>query len=304
MPSPGNRLQSARETMGMDLPHVAEQLHLSRAIVAALEAEDYDKLPARVFVRGYYKNYARLVDLPEEVILREFDDRCPDGDCRAAPPVVARGRIELNSKHKLIRLVSWLIAITLVATLVIWWQDYLDWQGIAKQVGETVQQKQPTEQKISTDPVADNNQHSSEMDADVIPGTSTSAQDFSLKEIKPVQTSSVETPESTPPEVKSQPASAPVIAEITVPLKPELVVMFSGPCWVDIRDSTRQFKLFGSMKDGDMHKLGGEPPYDMVFGDYSVVRLEVNGKPYDLARHANGKKKAAFKFDPAAKLIP
>ncbi len=299
MPSPGKRLQSAREAKGLDLPKVAEQLHLSRAIVTALEAEDYDKLPARVFVRGYYKNYARLVDLPEEDILREFDDRCPDGDCRAAPPMVSRGRIELNSKHRLVRLITWMIAIALVTTLVIWWQDYLDWQGIAKQVTETVQQKQPTEDKTLTDSVEGNTERSSEMDADVIPDASSAVQEFSLKEIKPVGTATGETSETPTPEAKPEPAQAPIIAEISVPLKPELVVMFSGPCWVDIRDSTRQFKLFGSMKDGDMHKLGGEPPYDMVFGDYSKARLEVNGKPYDISKHGNGNK-AAFKFDPSS----
>jgi DNA-binding XRE family transcriptional regulator len=77
LPCPGKRLKMAREAKGMDAAQAAEQLHLSRAMVNALEAEDYDRLPARVFVRGYYRNYARLMEVPEEIILQDVTR--PDG---------------------------------------------------------------------------------------------------------------------------------------------------------------------------------------------------------------------------------
>ncbi|MCZ0943490.1 MAG: helix-turn-helix domain-containing protein [Gammaproteobacteria bacterium] len=48
---------------------MADQLKLSSAAVTALEANDWDRLPAQVFVRGYIRAYARLMGLEEEQLL-------------------------------------------------------------------------------------------------------------------------------------------------------------------------------------------------------------------------------------------
>lgn len=296
LPCPGKRLKTAREAKGMDVMQAAEQLHLSRAMVNALEAEDYDRLPARVFVRGYYKNYARLVEVPEEIILQEFEDRCPDKEYRAAPPVTARrAKPEVHSSHRLVRLVTWLVIITLGAMLVVWSQGYFNWPQAP---GVSEQQKADNEQE-SPAIAEESNTATEEMVEDVIPAI-----------LEPGQQSATESPvvpeavddlnnAAADPVIEPEPVQPPVVAEISVPVKPELTVMFSGDCWVDIRDSTRQFKIFGKMTNGDMRKLGGEPPYKMVFGNYPAAKLLVDGKPYDLGAHANGNT-AKFTFDPAA----
>jgi cytoskeleton protein RodZ len=74
---PGARLKSAREAQSLNLDKVAAQLHLSNEMLRALEADDYDNLPARVFVVGYLRNYARLVGLPAEAITQALDHYLP-----------------------------------------------------------------------------------------------------------------------------------------------------------------------------------------------------------------------------------
>ena len=297
LPCPGKRLQVAREAKGMDVAQAAEQLHLSRAMVNALEAEDYEKLPARVFVRGYYKNYARLVEVPEEIILREFEDRCPDGDCKTAPPVAARGaRPEVRSNHRLVRLITWLVILTLVAMLVVWWQGYFNWPEPA----ELSEQPAAEDYQEETAPVPESTgNNDEEMVEDVIPAITEPEKQAEAADQPPAAETEAPAAVDSADVVVPPPLEPPPVEEIEVPVKPELIVMFSGDCWVDIRDSTRQFKLFGKMGDGDMRKLGGEPPYTMVFGDYSVAKLLVNGTPYDLSAHAKGKT-SKFTFDPAA----
>ena len=66
---PGAALQAAREARQLSVPQVADQLKLSSAAVTALEANDWDRLPAQVFVRGYIRAYARLMGLEEEQLL-------------------------------------------------------------------------------------------------------------------------------------------------------------------------------------------------------------------------------------------
>ena len=77
-----------------------------------------------------------------------------------------------------------------------------------------------------------------------------------------------------------------------------VVMAFSGPCWVDIRDSERRFKLFGEMKDGDRHVLAGTPPYSVIIGNAAAVRITVNGEPFGLEGIARGNV-ARFTLDPA-----
>ncbi len=297
LPCPGKRLKIARESKGMDVTQAAEQLHLSRAMVNALEAEDYDKLPARVFVRGYYKNYARLMELPTAAILREFDDRCPDGNIHAAPPVIARSaRAEVHSSNRLVRLITWLVIITLIAMLVVWWQGYLGWPSKSLNVSEEMEHDRIYDKQEPSTIVELDTADSREMDEDVIPAIPEPK--LAAEESRPMsESANQDTTEVVPTVVEYQSVQPPVIAEIRVPVRPELTVMFSGECWVDIRDSTREFKLFGKMHDGDMRKLGGEPPYKMIFGNYPVAKLLVDGKPYDLSAHAKGNT-AKFTFDP------
>jgi cytoskeleton protein RodZ len=76
-----------------------------------------------------------------------------------------------------------------------------------------------------------------------------------------------------------------------------VVFEFSGPCWVDIRDSTKKFKLFGEMQKGDRHVLGGIPPYSVILGNSPMVQISVKGKELDLAALSRGNV-ARFTLDP------
>ncbi len=68
-PSIGKLLSQARQVKGMTTADVADKLKLTSRQIEALENEEYDKLPAAVFVRGFIRNYARLVGLDAERLL-------------------------------------------------------------------------------------------------------------------------------------------------------------------------------------------------------------------------------------------
>jgi len=66
----GASLAAAREAAGLSIEAVAQQLKLAPRQVRALETGDYTHLPGRTFVRGFIRNYARLLRLdPEQVLL-------------------------------------------------------------------------------------------------------------------------------------------------------------------------------------------------------------------------------------------
>jgi cytoskeleton protein RodZ len=82
-------------------------------------------------------------------------------------------------------------------------------------------------------------------------------------------------------------------------LQNEVVFEFLGPCWVDIRDSTRKFKLFGEMNKGKRKVLEGTPPYSVILGNSAMVRVTVNGQPFDVDSLSHGSV-ARFTLDPTS----
>src|SRR3990167_8316639 len=59
----GARLKQAREAAGLGIDDVAAKLHMPARIVRSLEAEDWSRLGAPVFVRGQVRSSSRLMGL-------------------------------------------------------------------------------------------------------------------------------------------------------------------------------------------------------------------------------------------------
>jgi len=70
----GKYLSSARELKGFDLHDAAQQTRISIQYLKALESEDFAKLPGEVFVRGFLKNYAKFLGLPEQDVLQKYGE--------------------------------------------------------------------------------------------------------------------------------------------------------------------------------------------------------------------------------------
>ncbi len=75
--SVGHLLRNARQERNMSVDDVARQLRLSVQQVEAIEKENFEKLPGRVFLRGFIRNYANLVKLDAEPIIQLLPDQSP-----------------------------------------------------------------------------------------------------------------------------------------------------------------------------------------------------------------------------------
>jgi len=267
----GERLRQAREAKGWELAVVAERLHLKQSLVVALEEEDFDRLPARVFVRGYYRNYARLLELPEAPLLREFDARCPEGEeCAGAPPVVAQGvRKEIRSSHGLVRLVTWLVVVSVVAALALWWRDRAGRETM------TVRERPPSAPLVTA-----TGDESPLPKASPLSSVGEVAGSTPVVPLQPAgEPDAPASLEAVPLEVDSTPA----VGSSPPAVPPEVVLRFVEDSWVDVRGAGGSFKLVGLRKAGEEIRLEGSPPYNMILGNARGVQLLVDGKPYDLS---------------------
>jgi cytoskeleton protein RodZ len=310
---PGRRLRLARQARGLEIRGIAAELHLKPSIISALEHDRYDELPGTVFVTGYMRKYAHLVGIDPEPVLDAYRALNP----RAEPsryPTPRKPPEQVGSGHFAVRLTSFIIFAALAVLAAVWWQtqspigepavEPLPAQGDSD-AGEydpaPIQMPEQTEPSPpAPEPAANETSRetvvveSSKPDPSTEPG-----------EPKPPEQTAVlaepDPPESKP--VEEEPPQVEAAAEddrpdaAEEPANGEVVMEFSGPCWVDIRDSERKFKLFGEMGNGDRHRLEGKPPYSVIIGNAAAVQITVAGEPFDLASIARGNV-ARFTLDP------
>ncbi len=77
---PGHLLVKKREALGMSVQEVADALHITMHYVRALETDAHDKLPGDVFIRGYLRSYASLLQLDPTVIVNVFNEFSSERD--------------------------------------------------------------------------------------------------------------------------------------------------------------------------------------------------------------------------------
>lgn len=71
----GDLLRQIREARGFTLEQMANTTKIAIYYLRYLEAEDYPELPAKVYVKGYLKQIARLLKLDAEQMVKSYVDR-------------------------------------------------------------------------------------------------------------------------------------------------------------------------------------------------------------------------------------
>ena len=69
----GEILREKREERELTRDEVSGVTHVSSRYIAALEEEDWDKLPGRAYALGYLKIYSRFLGLNEEEMVSLFN---------------------------------------------------------------------------------------------------------------------------------------------------------------------------------------------------------------------------------------
>lgn len=275
--SAGKVLAEARERLGLSVAEVARQLRLSPRQIEALEADDHASLPGKTFLRGFLRNYAKLLQLDPEPLLALCQPEPPQVKSIAVPT----SRIEFGGKRSLMPFGEhsgkpWAkyAAIIGVAVLVLSWGMYELLQGQpslqdvpVKSAGETsmVLSLPQAEPPIQTAPVT--NQAVETVPA---PATVPAATSAAL--------ATAEAPVPLAPQVPSAPPATDVGGQ-------RLQFVFDGDAWVEVKDKSGKVIFYQLNSKGSQQSVRGNPPFSLVIGNAAHVRLTYNDKPVDLAPH-------------------
>ena len=229
---PGQRLRSGREAAGLSQAEIAHRMHLSVSYIKALEADDYDRLPEAAFVRGYIKNYARLVNLPGDELANLYQQMADE-----ARPQVAAVPAPAAPDRRL-----WWIGGAAGFVLVIW----LLWPASVEPPDRY------TEPGVLPEVIED-----AAVANDVVE-ESVEALEQELSPVPPAEQASV---------APSQPLE---VAPVSV-VADRLLIRFKEVCWLRVRNADGEEIYVGQRDEGQPLQLAGRGPFRITLGNAAAV---------------------------------
>lgn len=117
----GPRLKRAREELRLSITDIARQLRLTEERIESLENNDYQDMPGTTFVKGYLRAYARLVNLPADDLILDFERLHLMPEAKSF--IVSSYKQPILLSNKSLRWVVYLIGIGLFILAATWWSS-------------------------------------------------------------------------------------------------------------------------------------------------------------------------------------
>ncbi len=280
--SAGTLLRAGREAADLSVAAVAQQLKLAPRQIAALEEDDFANLPGRTFVRGFVRNYARLLHLDADTVLAALPETAPPSSLEhpsLAPTPRPMGELPAEA-HVKPSPARWAIPLALVAVVSI--AAVYEITRPPVEPGRTPPADKAAPAPIpspSTTPASPGTNAT-----DGSPGTSTPLPNpFAGPEDKGGLDSQKEVDK-----VPDAAANAPVAGEANIgtasPVDARdapIALAFQGTSWVEVRDGAGVLILSVTGNAGDRQVVSGRPPFDVVLGNASAVSVSWQGKAFD-----------------------
>ena len=285
----GAQLRAAREAAGWSQEAVAQQLKLAPRQVRAIEEDDYARLPGRTFVRGFVRNYARLVRLDPSVVMAAL----PRGDGtspldRPSLTAVSRPMVELPvTSVRRNAWTRWLIPLALLAIVAA--------AGVYEFMRNPAASRRPPVESDSATPPPPSAPASPSTTA--LPNPLANAKTESAAPMAKSESAAAATPPGTA-DTSAAPATttaatAQSIAPTATPPMPNvaapgatLLLMFKEKSWVEVKDGNGAAIFLQTGAAGTTQTLSGTPPLDVSIGNAAGVSVTYRGQPIDIAPYA------------------
>ena len=266
----GRELAAARASCGLSIADVARQIKLAPAQVEALEAGRFERLPGTVFVRGFIRNYARLVKLDPEALLAGAG--CPRLHTASQEPDL---RHSVNIPFQTGRKFKWrryaiaaLVALLLLLPVVLS-EIYRD------DANEVIVKSRSLELPQPQAAVPAQTAEAGAVPPAGAPAELALVPALTPDTITPLEKAAVEKPE---------PPARPVGNKRG---EYRITLAFERQSWVEIKDRSGRTIFTRLNAAGTEQTVSGEPPLALVIGNADGVRLTHDGEAVDLAPHIN-----------------
>lgn len=279
--SPGAFLSAARNEIGLSVADVARSLRLSVRQIEAIEADDFDRLPGKTFLRGFVRNYAKLLNIDPEPLLEACQQTAIQPLTQSHAISVPPGEVEISASRSQ-RTFSgnhsspWLkyAPVVFVVALLGWVAfEFLGGNNtntvVVKPSGEAGEDSMavPLNLPPAQNPVQGEQTPPAPQEA---PAAPTPSHNEGSAPSAPVA-----------PQATSQDAAIPQGAA-------KVKLTFSGESWIDLKDKSGRTIFKQTGQAGNEQVISGMPPLALTVGKAVNVKVYYNEQLIDLVPHTNG----------------
>lgn len=303
----GNILKAAREAQGLSIHEVSGQLRLGVKQIQAIEQDDFDKLPQPSIVRGFIRNYARLLNIDVAPILEAYQRIVPN---KAPLPLSVRSNASpsvIDQPARVFRpqrLLTLLIFLILAGIAAYFYVNHIKPQALkdaslaldVEEISDTTGQEIPipapetapaTSDPLPASPMTENTDASSTAALPAEPEQSTAPSATSETSTSSPSNTNDNTIVSTPTPATNQVAESTLKA--SDPQKANLEFKVTEDSWVRIEDMQGK-KIFSEvLPAGSERQVVTEKPVNITVGHAAGTQLTIDNQPYDLTQATRGR---------------
>ncbi|PMH37551.1 transcriptional regulator [Vibrio sp. 10N.286.49.B3] len=284
----GTLLREKRESLGLTQQQVAQRLKLKVTLIQKLESNDCGEEQVATFIRGYYRSYAKVVSLDENLVLAALDHA---GDAQHEEQEMqsfSRKRNVAKHNSRVMKVTWGIFAVIFGISSVWWWQNQQqDTLSIAlseaaknnEQVEVVAEVSEPTAiAPVEVEEVVT-------LNADSV----VSASDSAL--VAGTEAEEANTDESLL--AAEEVIAEPVEPDVVIPALPAghkaMELGFSADCWIQVKDANGKILSSGLQKPGQQVSLTGKAPFKIILGAPEGVTMTFASEPVDLSGYTSGK---------------
>jgi cytoskeleton protein RodZ len=306
----GQVFAAERERQGLSRAEAAQRLHMSAWQIEALESGDYARLPQGTFLRGFVRNYSKLLALDADAMLDRLAESAPRG--RTPGIVVPSQNIRFDPLGARMSNSPYFKAGSLAIVLIAFGFAGLYWLFFIYGKSPVVAAKKET-------PVAQNLAASSHPAPEAPVIAHAPVVEAAKPEPPKVEPPKPEPPKVEPPKVEPKKAEAPKVepkkaeapkvepkkaeppkveaarkppevVKVSAPLADPtlartLKLRFKGESWVEVRDRSGKILLSRVNSPGSEAEISGRPPFAVVIGNAPDVQVLYEDREFPLEPH-------------------
>ena len=263
----GELLAKTRLAKDLSTKDIAKELRISAAVIEMIERDDFEKIGASVFVKGYLRQYADILGLPVDQLLESYNQLNPE---KSSAPIVNK-TVENISKFVLTPKLILVSVFALIALFLIWLLVSMltKKEPLLDQVTDNL--------NIQDIEVVNFKSVMNEVDLIEIEDTLTEQSEILFnQDLEPVM-NEIDLIEIEETEIETSKFLYKEPEGLT------LAIEYSGLCWTEIYDVNGKLLFYDLGDLGKNVVVSGAGPLDVLFGAVTeVLSLSVDSQNYPL----------------------